>query len=185
MRRYRVDQYGRPIATRGLGSLRDMEHIAPPMPDGSPGNDVYPYDESLLLNPAALRRGGASAPAAAPALSYGPNLSKQSRMSSVPLAGAFPGSVPIVNANALRNFLLIQNNSTATSPDTAPTLYVTFDAPASGAFGSQLALPPLTGVFFDDVVPINAIFIAIGPFSNGGGTSQTLGVLIQGLALAA
>ena len=97
---------------------------------------------------------------------------------------ALVSNVPIVTTNLNRNFLLIQNNSSATSPDTAPTFYVSFDSPLNGVNGLQIALLPGGGsVTFDQVVPINAIYVTLGTYLNGGSTAVVAGALIQGTAL--
>jgi hypothetical protein len=181
-------QYVRPVAMSGLG---DMEHLAVPNPDGSFGPATYPYDERLPeFNPANMGAGGGQVstvtygnpmPQAAPG--PGANQSIKSAMATIPITSATVANIPIVNSNQNRNFLLVQNNSTATSPDTTPTFYITFDAPAQGGFGQQVAIPAGSGVFFDAVVPINAIFIAQGPFANGGSTVVIAGVIVQGIAV--
>lgn len=200
MRRFRVDQFGRPVLLPqkghrgGMHGFGDAEHLAVPMGTGAPGNPMYPYDESNpVWNPGGLNTTGMT-PGSMPSMPMpggitlpsdpnNGNRTSQSAMATIPLSGQFVTTVPIVNSNPNRNFLLVQNNSSATTPDTAATLYMTFDAPLQGAFGLQLAIPPLTGVFFDSVVPINAIFMAIGPFLNGGATSVIAGCLIQGIAI--
>src|SRR5438477_5327880 len=47
-----------------------------------------------------------------------------SRGASIPLSQGVPTATPLLLADNFRNLLLIQNNSSATSPDTAPTLYI-------------------------------------------------------------
>jgi hypothetical protein len=103
----------------------------------------------------------------------------------VPINASTSGATPIVTTNYKRNFILIQNNSTATTPDTTPIFYVTFDSPLQGAAGLALAVPALSGIVLDAVVPSNAIYITLGTYSNGGGTANVAGVLIQGTMLPA
>ena len=61
---------------------------------------------------------------------------------------------------------------------------MSFDSPLNGVNGLQIALLPGGGsVTFDQVVPINAIYVTLGTYLNGGSTAVVAGALIQGTAL--
>lgn len=185
---YRILPDGRKQYVRPIG-MGDMEHLAVPFGDGGPGNPFYPYDERLPeFNPANMGTGGSAvqsygAPMPAPVSGPSGNQTILSAMATIPINAATVNTVPLVNTNANRNFLLVQNNSTATNPDTTPVFYITFDSPAQGTFGTQLAIPTGFGILWDSVVPVNAIFITQGPFANGGGTTIVAGCLVQGIAV--
>lgn len=91
---------------------------------------------------------------------------------SVPIGSTTPADQAVVAQNAQRALLIIQNNSTATSPDYAPTFYIGFGVQAN--VGYDLALPPGVGIVLDVRVPIDAVYVAFGPYS---GSS----VVIQGV----
>jgi hypothetical protein len=90
--------------------------------------------------------------------------------------GVGPGTlanVAVVTQNFSRSLLVIQNASTATAPDYAPTFYVGFGQVPK--VGEPIALPPGVGIVFDVRVPNDAIYIGFGPYSNTDGS-----VVIQG-----
>jgi hypothetical protein len=89
--------------------------------------------------------------------------------------------VALVAQNTNRAFLIIQNNSTATSPDTAPTLYVAYDGPVPTPLVTNLAIPAGAGIVLDRRVPYNAIYVKWGSYTNTGGSAVVGGVLQQGL----
>ena len=79
--------------------------------------------------------------------------------------------------NFQRNMLVIQNNSTATAPDTTPVFYIGFNAPVSSA-GFGLALAAGIGITFDIICPRDSIFVLQ---AGGGGASLVVaGVVVQG-----
>jgi len=98
----------------------------------------------------------------------------------VPIPSNVLTQVAILPANGKRAWLLIQNNSTAGSGGTAPTLYVAFDGPVSGTLpvGLNLAIPAGQGILLDRRVPCNAIFVL---YAGGAGTFTAQGVIGQGL----
>lgn len=97
-------------------------------------------------------------------------------MQSVPILPSTPSNVPVLSLNMSRNALVIQNNSTATSPDIAPNFYIGFNAQPQA--GLALTLAPLAGLLFDIITPRDAIYVLI---AGGSGLSQIIqGVVVQG-----
>lgn len=97
-------------------------------------------------------------------------------MQSVPILPSTPANVPVLSLNMSRNALVIQNNSTATSPDVAPNFYIGFNAQPQQ--GLALTLAPLAGILFDIITPRDAIYVLI---AGGSGASQIIqGVVVQG-----
>lgn len=161
---------------RGLGDV--------PSPSGGPGNPVYPYTEEEVWNDFA--GGGVSAPPAMPATVVNPGTatatatatgatisapfgesdrawSNPNTFATVPINAATPANIPILSQNAQRSGLILQNNSTATSPDVAPTFYVGFNSQPIAGFA--VALAPGVGFFWDIITPRDSIYILIGAFS--------------------
>ena len=97
---------------------------------------------------------------------------------SVPIGSTTPSTAALVGANEQRALLILQNNSTATSPDSAPTFFFGFGTQPK--IGYDLALPPGVGIVLDVRVPSDAIYVAFGPFTNGGGTALIQGVCKEG-----
>lgn len=90
-----------------------------------------------------------------------------------------PGTVPtraLVTQNIKRKSILMQNNSTATSPDVAPTFYFNFGAQAQ--IGIGIGLAPGVGLVLDQNVQADALYLTIGPSVNTGSS-----VVIQGAVL--
>lgn len=169
-----------------------------PNGDGSPGNPVWPYTENVQYGDA----GGA--PLTLPVAVGAADASltdQQSSMVSTPYGqsdrpwrnpttySGFPITVAlnavqgILNMNPQRNSLIIQNTSTATAPDVAPTLYVGFNSQPSLNSGA-LALPPGLGFYWGaaDCPPRDNIFVTfIG--GNNGATVVLNGCVIQGTYL--
>lgn len=94
---------------------------------------------------------------------------------------------PLLIADNYRNLLVIQNNSSATSPDTTPNLFVSVNGPVQFVTrsGTSFAFNAITlqageGVVFDTRVPTNAIYVNWGTYTNGGGTAYVSGVLMFG-----
>jgi hypothetical protein len=95
---------------------------------------------------------------------------------SVPILASTSATVPVLSLNMDRNALLIQNNSTATAPDVAPTFFVGFNAQPQA--GLSLAVLPLSGILFDIITPRDSIYILI---AGGSGVSQIIqGAIVQG-----
>lgn len=87
----------------------------------------------------------------------------------------------ILQVDNYRNLLVVQNNSVATSPDVAPTLFIALDgpvqtvivsnpAPNTFAYNAFLALSPGEGAILDVRVPRNALYSVWGSFVNTGNT---------------
>lgn len=101
--------------------------------------------------------------------------------SRIPVPLALNPNVAVLNASVLRNYMLIQNNSTAIAPDTAPNLLVNLDGPVDTAQQQQYVnVPPTFGLVFDTRVPSNPIFLAWGSFNDGGGTAIVGAVVWSG-----
>jgi hypothetical protein len=91
---------------------------------------------------------------------------------SVPIGTTTDVTQALVGTNEQRALLIMQNNSTATSPDFAPTMYFGFGT--QPVVGYDLALPPGVGIVLDVRVPADAIYVGFGPSSGAS-------VLIQGV----
>lgn len=88
----------------------------------------------------------------------------------------------LVVANARRGALIIQNNSAiGAAGDVLPNLYVTYDGPVPTPTQLTLTILPGSGIVLDRRVPLNAIYIRWGTFTNTSGTAVAGGVLQQGL----
>jgi hypothetical protein len=97
---------------------------------------------------------------------------------SIPISGNSGGVLAVLTQNLKRNLLVIQNNSTATSPDQAPVFYIGFGQLAS--VGQGLGLAPGIGIVLDIITPRDAVYLTIGPAVNTGGSVVTQGVVIEG-----
>ncbi len=97
---------------------------------------------------------------------------------SVPIGSTTVVTQALVGANEQRALLILQNNSNATSPDSAPTFFFGFGTQPQ--VGYDLALPPGVGIVLDVRVPTDAIYVAFGSFTNGGGTTVIQGVCKEG-----
>lgn len=212
MSRPRVFKVPQGLRVRGLvpGSVQPAMNNAPvmirrnfagatnmPGPNGAPGSQVYPYDETLQWNqggpgqaaplslPPAIGTPPPALSAAAQSMVSTPNGQSErdwinpTTYATIPLnASQVNSNAPILQLNYKRNSLIIQNTCTATSPDTAPTLYINFNAQAQ-VLGS-LALPPGLGFYWSasDCPPRDAIYVTFGPFA--GPTVVISGCVIQG-----
>jgi hypothetical protein len=99
---------------------------------------------------------------------------------AIPIPGNVRTDTAIIGGSGRRGFILIQNNSTATSPDTPATLYVGYDGPINLLpLGLNLSIPPGSGLVLDRRVPSNSIYVKWAGAS--GGSAVTCGVIHQGL----
>ncbi|MGH3574546.1 MAG: hypothetical protein ACRDUW_22440 [Pseudonocardiaceae bacterium] len=172
------------------------------MPLGTPGNPVSPYDEQQVWggpaggavtapldpsSPVPLQETPQLAPGAdGLSFSFGQSLvpwSNPTTLQSVPLTPATPTNVPVLSMNLRRSLLIIQNGSTAVSPDIPPILYVGFNTQPNIGFSLGIAYN-LGAVFFDILCPRDSIYVAFGPESNGGGTVVVRGSVVQGTKIA-
>jgi len=104
-----------------------------------------------------------------------------SRGATIPLSQSVPTDTPLLLADNFRNLLIIQNASTATSPDVAPTLYIGLDGPVNiDRIQYALALAPGIGILLDTRVLNNSIYAAYGPNVDGGHTVVVGGILTYG-----
>lgn len=97
---------------------------------------------------------------------------------SVPIGATTDVTAALVGTNENRALLIMQNNSTATSPDSAPTFFFGFGTQPQVGF--DLALPPGVGIVMDVRTPADAIYVAFGPFNNSNGTVLIQGVIKEG-----
>lgn len=88
---------------------------------------------------------------------------------------------PLLLADNFRNFLLIQNNSFATSPDIPYNLYVSLDGPVVARFGTSNSasryayrLKPDVALLLDTRVHNNAIYVAFNDASGATATAQAV-----------
>ena len=189
-----------PPRTTGLGALgvsgRDKGEF--PLPDGTPGALFYPnYNERFIWgtdNPAGTVTAPLDPSTAIPppppgpqtfdpgiSLPFGASIIKwrnPTTFQSVPILPSTLGTLPILSLNMQRNALIIQNNSTATAPDVAPTFYIGFNAQPQ--VGLALAVAPGVGILLDIICPRDAIYVQQGPSINGGATVVVQGAVVQG-----
>lgn len=186
--------YARTSARRGLSGLGGSDDY--PSGTGAPGNNVYPYDESMVWGnggpPGIVAPASPNAPTVAPvapaggyqpiSTPYGQSdrlWKNPTSFATVPINADTDITHPVLSLNFQRNALIIQNGSTATAPDVAPTLYVGFNA--QPGVGISLGLPPGVGVAWDIITPRDSIFILFGPDINTGSTVVIAGAVIQGV----
>jgi hypothetical protein len=172
-----------------------------PGANGGPGSEIWPYSENTAWGDGST--GGNSPPVDPPDIGGGPvsALTPEQRASistplgqslrpwhnpctyaGFPIASAAGVISTILTANDKRLSLLIQNNSSATAPDVAPTLYVGFNI-QPGLNNGSLALPPGLGFFWgaSELPPRDNILVV---FLGGSGATQILaGSVIQGTYL--
>lgn len=188
----------------GLGSAAADFRPGIPMPDGSEGSPVGPYDESGEVWGTMPGEVGAQAQVAAPPadpsqlpvnapsptsdnstiqMPFGVTFAKwrnPNTFQSVPITLNTPSNVPVLSLNLLRSGLVIQNNSTATTAgDVAPTFYVGFNAQAQAGLALAI-LPGGGGILFDLICPRDSIYITIGASTNTGGSVVVQGSIVQG-----
>jgi len=184
-------------SNRGLGGLSgsnasEQEGRNMPMPDGTFGPPMI-YDEYGLWG-----TGNFSNPVAAPidpsvasnaqtgpqvfdpgiSLPFGISIRQwqnPTTMQSVPINSSTSITQPVLSLNMRRNGLVIQNNSTATAPDIAPTFWIGFNAQPQ--VGVSLSLAPGAGLLFDIITPRDSIYIL--PAGGVGASAVTQGVIVQ------
>jgi hypothetical protein len=98
------------------------------------------------------------------------------RSATIPITSTTASNLALVALNQKRISILMQNNSTAISPDVAPYFWFNFGAIAVAGFGIGLA--PGVGIVLDQNVQADALYVTIGTYTNTGGT-----VVIQGAVL--
>ena len=177
--------------SRGVSGINNY-----PAPDGTPGSATWPYTENLeygntqgsgMLSPAAITPPAIGQPPPMPSTDMLDMISvpfgasqrdwnNPTTYATIPLLAGATGV--ILQLNYKRNSLIIQNTSTATSPDVAPTLYVGFNV--QPAVGASLALPPGLGFYWSasDCPPRDAINVVFGPST--GASVVVSGCVIQG-----
>lgn len=170
-----------------------------PGPNGGPGSEIWPYGEDGQWGDGS--QGGGMVPQTPPQVGAPPPAltPDQQAAVSVPFGqSARPWTNPttyagfplvqatgviqnVLTMNPQRNSLIIQNTSTATAPDVAPTLYVGFNNQPGLSTGA-LALPPGLGFYWSasDCPPRDNIFVVFLGGSNTGGTVVINGCVIQG-----
>jgi len=181
------------------GSTERQNQI--PMPDGSDGSAVWPYAEQspwwnvgpggfptlpplIGATPAGVLSPGGQggyAPTPAPYAPSDPNSpvpwTNPCTASIVPILASTPANVPVLSLNYQRNLLVLQNNSTATSPDTTPIFYINFNAQVASA-GLGIALAAGIGIVFDIICPRDSVYVL--QVGGGGATLVVAGVAMQG-----
>lgn len=97
---------------------------------------------------------------------------------------------PLLLEDNYRNLLIVQNNAVATSPDTAPNLFMSLDGPVqfvtlnSQSFPyNAISLAPGEGLLLDTRIIGNALYFAWGGFVNSGGTAVVFGMCLYGRTL--
>ena len=100
----------------------------------------------------------------------------RNRSATIPIGPQTKSNIALVGLNEKRTSILLQNNSTATSPDAAPTMYFNFGAQA--VIGTCIGLAPGVGLVLDENVQADALYVTLGPMVNAGSS-----VVIQGAVL--
>jgi hypothetical protein len=95
---------------------------------------------------------------------------------TIPIGPGTKSTQALVTQNLKRVSILMQNNSTAVSPDAAPTMYFNFGAQAQVGIGIGLA--PGVGLVLDQHVQCDSLYVTFGPQVNTGAT-----VVVQGAVL--
>lgn len=191
---------GSAAGRKGLGALGtsvDGRGIGYPKADGTPGTLYYPdYNETTVwgtgsendtvvapVDPSTPIPGitgpdevdtGLSIPFGVSVVQW----RNPTTFQSVPILASTPQNVPVLSLNMKRNAVVIQNNSTATAPDSAPTFYIGFNAQPQ--IGLALGVAPGVGILLDIICPRDSIYLAFGPEINTGGTVVIQGSIVQG-----
>jgi hypothetical protein len=100
----------------------------------------------------------------------------KNRSATIPIGPNTKSFLALVGLNVKRSSILMQNNSTASGSDVAPTMYFNFGALAQVGIGIGLA--PGVGLVLDQNVQADALYVTFGPSVNTGAT-----VVIQGAVL--
>lgn len=154
------------------GGLRGFSPVAPYTESGQ----VYNPDQGqpVAQQAAALAAGAQSSPLG----QSGVDWNNPTTYSNIPLTAGNTAGGAVLTGNSKRNSLIIQNQSTATSPDVAPTFYIGFNQ--QPLVGGSLAIPPGFGFFWSasDCPPRDTIYIVQGPSS--GASVVVLGCVVQG-----
>jgi hypothetical protein len=100
----------------------------------------------------------------------------RNRSATIPIGPSTKSNLALVGLNEKRTSILLQNNSTAVSPDSAPTMYFNFGAQA--IVGNGIGLAPGVGLVLDNNVQADALYVTLGPMVNTGSS-----VVIQGAVL--
>lgn len=181
----------------GFGAISRNSGTYPPAIDGTPGELFNPdYNEKYIWGTGSETDSVTSPVDPSTAIDTGDGIQQfdpgisipfgvsiipwrnPTTMQSVPILSSTQFQTPVLSLNMQRNSLVIQNNSSATAPDIAPTFYVGFNAQPQ--VGLSLAVAPLAGILFDIITPRDSIYILLGPSVNGGGTVVVQGVVLQG-----
>lgn len=112
----------------------------------------------------------------------------------LPITLGTPTQQPLLLADNYRNLILVQNNSSAVAPDTAPNLFMSINGPVT--FSTQLVGTPVpapvsfsvnaitfapgVGLLLDERIFANAIYFAWGAFANSGNTVLVNGICAYG-----
>jgi hypothetical protein len=190
-------------ARRGLGALGGSTERQNqiPMPDGTEGSPVWPYNEqgtpwgvggasdTLPPMPADIGSIPPLVPQTQPGflpttVPYG-RTDPQAKVAwrnpttaaIVPILAGTAANQPVLSLNYQRNLLIVQNNSTATAPDTTPIFFIGFNTPVP-APGFGLALAAGIGIVFDIITPRDSVYILQA--GGGGATLIVAGVVVQG-----
>jgi hypothetical protein len=99
------------------------------------------------------------------------------RSATIPIGPLTVPYVALVGINPKRVSILMQNNSTAVSPDAAPTMYFNFGAQAQVGIGIGLA--PGVGLVLDNNVQADSLYVTFGPVINTGGSVVTQGAVLE------
>ena len=99
------------------------------------------------------------------------------RSATIPIGPQTKSNIALVSINPKRVSIIMQNNSTAVSPDAAPTMYFNFGAQAQVGIGIGLA--PGVGLVLDNNVQADSLYVTIGPSINTGGSVVTQGAVLE------
>jgi hypothetical protein len=136
-----------------------------------------PYDpEWTQLGDGVFNDYPAPLPEETPAQKAARGYRNRNRSATIPIGPNTQSNKALVGLNEKRTSILMQNNSTATSPDAAPTMYFNFGAQA--VIGTCIGLAPGVGLVLDINVQADALYVTLGPSVNTGGS-----VVIQGAVL--
>lgn len=138
----------------------------------------YVCDASETTTTTTTQADGTTVVTCAPAAPVQPSNPNAVSTHSVTINTNSGGALSILGGNPNRKLLILQNNSTATSPDVAPTFYFGFGQLAQ--VGQGLGLAPGVGMVLDESCPIDSVFLTIGPSTNTDGSVVVQGVAVEG-----